>query len=245
MHNRGVLHRDIKPANILRHDGKWRLGDLGIARLMEETTSTYTLAGVGTREYMPPEIFALRPATVRSDVYSLGCTIYAALHGRPPWTDGDLNRSHRLEAVDVSAVTDHALAAALTAMMHKEEAARPNAEEVVAMLAARPATTLASLGSIVRAATRADERRAIDRARAQDRHAAAEIAIARFQMVWRQLEATVRGSYPQRSVHRRSRRVASDHRRLADDRPGSRTRLISVSRRSARHRFIRDLQPAG
>ena len=88
MHNRGVLHRDIKPANILRHDGKWRLGDLGIARLMEETTSTYTLAGVGTREYMPPEIFALRPATVRSDVYSLGCTIYAALHGRPPWTDG-------------------------------------------------------------------------------------------------------------------------------------------------------------
>lgn len=196
MHNRAVLHRDIKPANILRQDGRWRIADLGIARLMEDTTTTFTLAGVGTREYMPPEIFALRPATVRSDVYSLGCTLYAVLYGRPPWTDGDLSRSHRLEAVDVSAVADDALAVALAAMMQKEEAARPTAEQVAIMLEARATPMLASLSTVVRAAARVNEDRAIGRAKAEGRQAAADIAIARFQLVWRQLEAMVHGSYP-------------------------------------------------
>ena len=196
MHNRAVLHRDIKPANILRHDGRWCLGDLGIAKLMEDTTSSFTLAGAGTPAYMPPEIFGFRPATQRSDVYSLGCTLYAVLYGRPPWTDGDLSRSHRLEAPDLSAITDDALAVALTAMMHKDEPARPTAEQVVVMLASRPPAVLRGFGTVVRAAARVDEARAIDRAKAENRRAAADIAIERFRLVWRELETMVRGSYP-------------------------------------------------
>ncbi len=91
---RDVVHRDIKPSNILlTPEGQAKLVDMGLARVEqadpaehELTTSGVTL---GTFDYMAPEQARdARQADVRSDIYSLGCTFYFILVGKPPFPDG-------------------------------------------------------------------------------------------------------------------------------------------------------------
>jgi serine/threonine protein kinase len=93
----GITHRDIKPSNLLltRTGGKLRvkLTDLGVARAVREEEYRVTRAGttVGTIDYLAPEQArdsAL--ADIRSDIYSLGCTLYHMLSGQPPFPDGGL-----------------------------------------------------------------------------------------------------------------------------------------------------------
>lgn len=84
-HHHGVLHRDVKPQNILLDpDGRARLTDFGSARLDGQTTVTATGAAVGTLDYMAPEVFKGQRGDARSDLYSLGLTLYFALTGRLP-----------------------------------------------------------------------------------------------------------------------------------------------------------------
>ena len=84
-HRHGVLHRDVKPQNILLDpDGRARLTDFGSARLDGQTTVTATGAAVGTLDYMAPEVFRGQRGDARSDLYSLGLTLYFALTGRLP-----------------------------------------------------------------------------------------------------------------------------------------------------------------
>jgi eukaryotic-like serine/threonine-protein kinase len=87
-HAAGVVHRDIKPANlVLDSDGTLKVVDFGIARLAG-ASSSLTAAGVtfGTPAYLSPEQAAGRPAEPRSDLYALGCVLYALLAGQPPFT---------------------------------------------------------------------------------------------------------------------------------------------------------------
>jgi hypothetical protein len=89
---RGVVHRDIKPSNILvETGGRAKLVDMGLARSLERHDAGLTQSGVtlGTFDYISPEQ-ALEPrdADVRSDLYSLGCTFYHLLTGRPPVPEG-------------------------------------------------------------------------------------------------------------------------------------------------------------
>jgi serine/threonine protein kinase len=91
----GVVHRDIKPSNIiLTPDGTAKLVDMGLARnffQQSSPASELTQAGVtlGTFDYISPEqALDPRDADVRSDIYSLGCTLYHALTGRPPFSKG-------------------------------------------------------------------------------------------------------------------------------------------------------------
>jgi serine/threonine protein kinase len=87
-HRVGVIHRDIKPANILLSPkGIAKLGDFGIAKDLEALESlTATGEGLGTLAYVSPEQ-ATEAKTVdhRTDLYSLGATLYHMLAGRPPF----------------------------------------------------------------------------------------------------------------------------------------------------------------
>lgn len=85
-HRRGMVHRDIKPANIMLDvQGQAILMDFGIVKIMGGDSHTSTGAVVGTASYMPPETIRGESADHRSDIYSLGVTLFEMLSGRPPF----------------------------------------------------------------------------------------------------------------------------------------------------------------
>jgi serine/threonine protein kinase len=92
-HDRGFIHRDLKPSNLLLDpNGRVLITDFGIARDSAVLRPIYedqmTAPGgiVGTLDFMSPEQIQGETATIRSDIYSLGCVLYALLSGRPPFS---------------------------------------------------------------------------------------------------------------------------------------------------------------
>ena len=86
-HDRGIIHRDIKPQNvIITTDGKAKVTDFGIAKAV--SSQTITASTVGSVHYISPEQARGSYCDGRSDIYSLGITIYEMLTGRVPF-DGD------------------------------------------------------------------------------------------------------------------------------------------------------------
>ena len=86
-HKHGVVHRDVKPANILlTTDGEPRLTDYGLAKVESDDALTQLDATLGTPQYIAPEQARNpRDVDIRSDIYSLGATLYTMLAGRPPF----------------------------------------------------------------------------------------------------------------------------------------------------------------
>lgn len=118
-HEMGMVHRDIKPHNLMvTPAGEVKILDFGLASFAQETVETDAAASdehesgsrsqarltthgtvVGTPDYLPPEqIDAAQGATIRSDIYSLGCTLYFLLAGRAPFEGESVREKLRAHA---------------------------------------------------------------------------------------------------------------------------------------------------
>ena len=142
-HAAGVIHRDVKPANVLLgKDGRARLTDFGIARLVGDTTSV-TQAGttVGTAAYLSPEQVKGDPTTPATDVYSLGLLLLEALTGTRAYpgsaTESAMARLHRQP--EIPADVPGPWADLVSTMVQPRPEDRPDAEGVH-----RTATALAA-----------------------------------------------------------------------------------------------------
>jgi serine/threonine protein kinase len=154
VHASGIVHRDVKPSNVLLgDDGRVRLADFGIARLLGSTVRhTDTGVTLGTATYLAPEQVRGEAVSSACDVYALGLVLLEALTGRPAYS-GSLHEvalarltSPPLIARDLPA---H-LRSLLRAVTATDPRARPTAEQVATALRAgarpvpRPRTRLVS-----------------------------------------------------------------------------------------------------
>ncbi|HUQ68819.1 MAG TPA: serine/threonine-protein kinase [Planctomycetaceae bacterium] len=129
----GVVHRDIKPSNIIiTPQAKAKLVDLGLARKETlEESAQLTVAGttLGTFDYISPEQAKdPRNVDVRSDIYSLGCTLYHALTGEPPFPDGTVLQrllDHQDKPPPDPAAKNRRVSPALAAIVRKMMAGDP------------------------------------------------------------------------------------------------------------------------
>lgn len=139
---RGVVHRDIKPSNVLiTPENKAKLADMGLARSFGPQDKGLTQSGVtlGTFDYISPEQ-ALDPrlADPRSDIYSLGCTFYHVLTGKPPVPDGPpaMKLAHHQQVTptdprELVPDLDPRLVKLLSDMMAKDPEQRPPSAEAL------------------------------------------------------------------------------------------------------------------
>jgi serine/threonine protein kinase len=102
-HGRGVVHRDMKPSNVLvrAHDAAATVMDFGIAKMTTSTKLTATGQTMGTVRYMSPEQVRGQEVDLRTDIYSLGATLYESLVGDTPFdgqTHFEIMTKHLSEA---------------------------------------------------------------------------------------------------------------------------------------------------
>jgi serine/threonine protein kinase len=119
-----ILHRDIKPGNVkLTPDGRIVLVDFGLAKVMHGSQDTTIGARAMTPGYSPPEQYGTSRTDARSDVYSLGATLYAALTGVIP-EDGLLRLMDNLPLTPVEKYNQR-VSRRLVAVLEKSMAVRP------------------------------------------------------------------------------------------------------------------------
>ncbi len=139
-HKLGIVHRDIKPANILvSKEGRVKVADFGLAR-DSETGRTISSSGqiLGTPAYMSPEQAEGKPTDARSDIYSLGCTLYHLIGGKRPF-EGDQPLATVLKQISeeptalemLAPAAPPALCALVRRMTAKDPAKRPQTAEAL------------------------------------------------------------------------------------------------------------------
>ena len=156
-HERGVVHRDIKPQNVLIDEyGSPKLTDFGIARALDTAHSTSTDSYLGTATYSSPEQLQGERATPKSDVYSLGATLYHAAVGGPPFTGDPLQvATQQLAKPPVpprarGALVGERLEALILGCLAKDAADRPDAfalHERLLQISAATAPPVGAIGS--------------------------------------------------------------------------------------------------
>jgi serine/threonine protein kinase len=135
-HNQGLIHRDLKPSNIMvtPHDHA-KVLDLGLALIEGEDVLDKTIVGgegyiVGSMDYIAPEQTTDAAAVDRrSDVYALGCTLYFALTGRPPFPGGtnlEKMQRHRTAEPTSLATLNPRLPQGFVALVRKMMAKEPD-----------------------------------------------------------------------------------------------------------------------
>jgi parallel beta-helix repeat protein len=139
-----LVHRDLKPANLMLTDENGdqvvKIIDFGLAKKIlpaGEVSGAFTIAGgfVGTAEFASPEQIREADLDARSDIYSLGATLFFMLTGRPPFTGaaGEVMSHHLYKAIPLEPLSDQPSAAIelVQRMMEKDREKRPqNAAEL-------------------------------------------------------------------------------------------------------------------
>ncbi|WP_406841302.1 protein kinase domain-containing protein [Streptomyces sp. AHU1] len=158
-HAAGVLHRDIKPGNVLLgSDGRVLLTDFGIAQIDGDTTITRTGEVVGSVDYLAPERVRGHDPGPASDLWALGATLYTAVEGRSPFrrTSPIGTMQAVVEEEPAEPVNAGELGPVLAALLRKDPAERPGAEQAEQMLAevaeGRPSSAPRSYPPTVRTA---------------------------------------------------------------------------------------------
>lgn len=162
IHQQGMVHRDIKPSNLMLTlveptalSGTTpptdavqvqvpvvKILDLGLALLVgddQQRLTRYDHRAMGTGMYMSPEQWQTTSVDIRADIYSLGCTLYHLLAGRPPFVDSDLRPEKAHEKGVVPPIVD------------REPLPRGLWEVVQKMLAKKPADRFATPGEVAAA----------------------------------------------------------------------------------------------
>src|SRR6201984_2622714 len=133
---KGLIHRDVKPANILFADEHMaKIGDFGLAGIAAEARGEIW----GTPYYVAPERLNNQPEDFRTDIYSLGATLFHALAGRPPF-DGET-----MSAAELRALKNNPLKLADVA----PEVSRPTAAAIARMIAPNPGLRFASHDALI------------------------------------------------------------------------------------------------
>ena len=131
VHGQGLVHRDVKPANVLLGgDGRVRLTDFGIARLVDAARVTATGLTVGTAAYLSPEQVTAEPVGPPADIYALGLVLLECLTGKREYpgtaVEGALARLSRQP--EIPSTLGHGWSGLLAAMTDRDAARRPTAD---------------------------------------------------------------------------------------------------------------------
>ena len=130
-HEKGVIHRDVKPSNLMfAKEGRVKILDLGIAKVLHEEAPEKARMGIGTLVYMPPE--QTRDASLvdlRADIYSLGASLYKMVTGTAPFkykSVEDMIQAIRKEPLPDPRTIVPEIPAALAAVLAKAMAKDPD-----------------------------------------------------------------------------------------------------------------------
>jgi serine/threonine protein kinase len=132
----GIVHGDLKPANVLFHEERWKLADMGIARIIGEEPTQPAERMFVTEPYAAPEQWRFETATRATDVYAFGCLAYAVLTGAPPFPgprQEDFCRQH-LDGTPRALPASPPVRALVQMCLAKEAGSRPSVETALILL---------------------------------------------------------------------------------------------------------------
>jgi hypothetical protein len=201
-----LIHRDLKPENLLLHNGIWKLADLGLARFVEAATATISMKDFLSAPYAAPEQWRGEHATKTTDVYALGCILYALVTGKPPFpgpTPAAYGEQHQL-SIPPTLPASPGLQRLALACLAKAQESRPSVESVRTQIehlrsprVLPPANTLAAAAAVFAERASRLEADQLQRRKVEgNRHGVAEEACKQLNFMFDQLFALVMAEAP-------------------------------------------------